>query len=343
MNTQARIAEQLNLSQATVSRVLSRPDQVNAKTRQRVLEAFERLGYRPNELANRFRENCLQMIGVNVASLRHTYFPSIIDGAEEAADERGYGVVVRCTHNDAGAERSAIEQMESLRFRGVLTNPHPRGAPLYRQLRERGVPFVFIDRYLDNLDAHYVGTDNRLGAEQAINHLVDLRHQRIGLVCGPQTYSSYRDRLEGYRRALSAHGRAKPDEWVFAGGDQLEDGRRACQAWLRLPRESRPTALCCDNDSTATGVLLQAAAQGISVPRDLSVIGFAGFEWTEWLAVPLTTVQQHGIAIGRNAVELLVASPHASVKPQRLELEPELKVRASTGPPSDNEVFTRAN
>ncbi|MCF7849990.1 MAG: LacI family transcriptional regulator [Kiritimatiellales bacterium] len=334
---QMTVAKELGISQSTVSRALRRPDMVRDATLKRIQKAFAKHGYQPDELANRFREGSLGLIGVSVNSLFHPYFPSIIDGAQREAARHGWGLAIECTHDEQEAERKAIEIMRSLRFVGALVNPHPEAHEFFKRLLDSDFPVVMIDRFLDGVNCSYIGTDNRMGAHLAVEHLVSLGHRRIAMIHGPQEYSSHRDRLTGYREAMVGHGLSVDKRWIMAGSWTVEGGRSAGTRLLSLPSDVRPTAIFCDTDSGALGVVEQARENGILVPQTVSVVGFVDYDWSRYLAVPLTTVHQPRESLGQQAVEMLYElqdRPREQRVTHRVELIPELMIRRSSAPPS---------
>lgn len=362
MSVQEVIARELGLSQATISRVISRPDMVKPATRDRVLKAMEKHKYQPNQLANRLRAGGLEMLGICVSSISNDYFVSLIHGVEFAAGERGWSVVIECTHNDLAAERRSIEEMRSLQFGGLLILPHPEAADIYRELKRLRFPFVFIDRHLEGVAAPFVGTDEAVGGRLVAEHLLQLGHRRIAHVHGPEGYSSFQERGEAFENLLSRHGVAldprcrvpgfqpnqKAASTTEAYGekdvprqlrtdhtmDDPEGGREALRRLLKLPKSERPTAVMCDNDYYATGVMLEAIQQGLSVPDDLSIVGFSGARWTSWLPVPLTTIVQPAYRIGERAVkQLFDVRGSGKISRKHCQLEPRLDIQASTGPP----------
>ena len=335
MVQQSVIAAEVNLSQQTVSRVLTKPHLVREETRQRVLAAMQRHRYQTNHLANKFRNRRLDMLGICIPSTRHSYFSGIIDGAQEVAGQRDIHVVIECTHNRSEAERSAIEMMRGLQFGGILITPTPGNEPFYADLREADFPFAFIDRYLDGFDSPFIGTNDRAGAKLAVDHLVALGHGRIGLVTAAfdePDLSSARDRREGFLDAMAGHGLAPDDAWLLPGGYTSAAGEEAFARLMALPNTQRPTAVFCDHDSVAIGFVHAAVAAGLRVPDDVSVVGFANFEWSAFTSVPLTTIAQSPVEIGRQAARLLLDFDSLK-QPRCVELEPELVIRESTAPP----------
>ncbi len=303
---QSEIAQKLHISQQTVSRVLHAPHLVKEKTRQRVLALMRESGYEPNELANRLKGGGLKIIGLSLQHIRHSYFPSIIDGAEQAVRQRGWQLSI--ASEQLGGPPLQVEHltaMRRLRFGGILCAPYWENIPLYLEMRRIGFPLVFVDNYLDKLDCDHVTTDNRLGGQMAAKHLLSLGHQKFAIFRADTGSTSMRDRHDGFLRTLSAKGFDVEPRHDLKSGFSFEAGRESLARLWSLPASERPTALFCDNDSAAAGAIAEALSRGVRIPEELSVVGYAGFDWTEYLPVPLTTIAQPGREIGETAGQLL--------------------------------------
>lgn len=357
MNGQVAIAKELGLHQSTVSRAIKHPERVNEETRNRVLEAVRKRGYQLNELPNRLRAGGLQMLGACVSWIQNEFFVALIHGVELAASRHGWSVVIECTHNDLDAELRSITEMRSLRFGGLIILPHPQATDLYRELKRSKFPFVFVDRSLPGISVPWVGTDDRLGGRLAAEHVFKLGHRRIARIYGPQDYGSFAERGRGTVEFFAEKGLTLDPRWEIAGHamelkeaalpaagldmmshgfatERVERGRRAMARLLELPAQQRPTAVLCDNDYYATGALLEATSRGVAVPEAISIVGFAGFSWTRWLPVPLTTVVQPAQQIGEEAAELLINVNRRGTprRPRKQLLPPRLEASGSTGP-----------
>ena len=333
---QTEIARRLHISQQTVSRVLRVPHLVKEKTRQRVLDLMHESSYEPNELANRLKGGGLEIAGLSLQCIRHSYFPEIIDGAEQAIGQRGWQLAI--VSEKFGGPKLQVEHltaMRRLRFGGILCAPFWENIPLYGELRRIGFPLVFVDQYLANFDGDYVATDNLLGGRMAAEHLLGMGHQRFAMFRADTVSTSMRDRQEGFVRALAERGFEVESRHDLKCGFSVEAGKESFAKLWSLPVSERPTALFCDNDPGAAGALLEALSRGVKIPDELSVVGYAGYDWTEYLPVPLTTVAQPGHEIGKTAVKLLfeiIDGSRRGEAPAHIELTPTLVVRKSSGP-----------
>lgn len=328
---QIEIARKLNISQQTVSRFLRQPELVKETTALQIRQLMDQSGYEPNELANRIKSNRLEMIGIILPSIRQSYFPVIMEGIQQVAAERNWQVTVTCSNAESIREEEQIRLMRQLRFGGMIIVPSLQGKELFRRLIKLKWPLVLIDQHLADVPSHYVGTDDLLGAKLAMEHLVGLNHQRIGMVLSNPNLPALQKRLEGYHQAIRRYRLPKNDRWIFPGSYDWSRGREVLTQWMALPKHQRPTALFCDNDTIAAGIQHAALAQGMTLPVDLSLVGYAGHDWTALLPIALTTVQQPAWEIGIRSARILFDVIEGRLNaPKQEALPPELRVRAST-------------
>lgn len=328
---QSEIARKLNISQQTVSRFLRQPELVKETTRLQIQRMMDQSGYEPNELANRIKSNRLEMIGIILPSIRQSYFPVIVEGIQQVAAERNWQVTVTCSKAESAREEEQVRLMRQLRFGGMIVVPSLQGTDLFCRLIALKIPLVLIDQHLADVPSHYVGTNDLLGAKLAMEHLVSLNHRRIGMVLSNAQLPALQKRLEGYHQAIRRHRLPKNDRWIFPGGYDWSLGNHILARWLALPKNDRPTALFCDNDTIAAGIQHAALAHGMTLPADLSLVGYAGHDWTALLPVALTTVQQPAWEIGVRSAQILFDAIDGRLPGPRQEaLPPELRIRAST-------------
>jgi LacI family transcriptional regulator len=251
----------------------------------------------------------------------------------EAAD---YGLLVMTSDDARQGERRAIEFLRQREIDGMIVAPakDAKDASLYDEIAAEGTPVVMLDRWLRSAKCHSVATDNVSGAEQATRHLLELGHRRIGVIKLRSTCSTTRERMAGYKKALSAAGVAFDPKLVQSpayniGRDRYADGEYVLQSLLRLARP--PTALFVLHDVLAVGVLSAAARLGLRIPAELSIVGYDDLEVVKYLPVPLTTVAQDKETMGQTAAELILQSlDDPKLAKRDVRLPPELIVREST-------------
>ena len=331
MKTMKDVAERARVSVSTVSHVLNGTRKVSEGTRGEVLAAVEELSYRPNLLAKGLKTRRTYTIGLLIPDIQNAFFTSLVRGVEDEALSRGYHLFLCNTDEDPGREDEYITELAKKRVDGLMVAPSARREGRVRRLRDEGVPFVFVDRDVEGLDADVVGVDNRLGMRLIAEHLVGLGHQRIGMISGPLNKASGFERHEGLRDALADLGVGLEASLVRFGDFRTAGGREGAGELLGLP--SPPTALVTANNQMTLGALLTVNEMGLEVPGDLSVVGFDDPEWAPLTGPPLTTLAQPTYEMGVRAARMLldrIEDGPDERSSRKVLLEPWLVVRGST-------------
>ncbi|WP_327346064.1 LacI family DNA-binding transcriptional regulator [Streptomyces europaeiscabiei] len=335
------VAAAAGVSATTVSHILNAVEgkRINAETRQRVLDTARELGYAPNGLARGLRLRRSNTIGFVSDQIATTpYAGRIILGAQEEAAKHGLLLLMLNTGGDPELERKEIDLLLQRQVDGVLY------ASMYHRVvavpqRLRSVPTVLLDARSDDPGVPSVVPDEVLGGLTAVRELIRNGHRRIGFINNVDDIPATHGRLEGYRRALAEAGIAEDPRLVVAETADAAGGHRAALRLLRLLRaEERPTALFCFADRMAMGVYRAAAELGLSIPGDLSVIGFDNQELIcDGLFPGLTTVALPHYEMGARAVAQLLAltgAPGSESGPAAQEMLPcPLVARASVASP----------
>jgi LacI family transcriptional regulator len=324
------VAARAGVSLGTVSNALNKPEQVSDRTRQRVLDAIEALGFVRNESARQLRSGRSRTLAYVVLDAGNPFFTDVARGMEEVAEAAGRAVFLCNSGEDPKRQDAYLDLLEQQRVEGVLITPVDRPEERFEQLEKRGIPVVVVDRNAGP-DRCSVTVDDVAGGELAIAHLLERGHERIALVGGPSSIGQVADRWAGARRALVAAGAPEP-VLLETTGLNVAEGRRAGERLVGLPAARRPTAAFCANDLLALGLLQQMVRLGLAVPDDLAIVGYDDIEFAEAAAVPLTSVSQPRHLLGRTAVELLLAESGGEPDHHHRQVVflPELVVRAST-------------
>jgi DNA-binding LacI/PurR family transcriptional regulator len=335
------VANHAGVSKATVSAVINASGPVRGATRDRVLAAVELLDYRPGTTSTRGATTGrrLRSLGLLIKEADNPYYAAIVAGVREAADARGYTLLVASSEGGYDAERRAVELLHAHEVDGLMVTPvldeHADLSHLF-ELKRRQYPFVLLED-VRGVPASLVDVDNVQAASAAAEHLIALGHTRLVHFAGPAYSSHTLERVNGVRRACSASRLIFTDADVVAAGAHLDDGYRAALAYFagRAPDDC-PTGITCYNDLVAIGVCRALVEIGLAVPGDVSVVGFDDLALLEYLPVPLTSMHVPKVEMGRLAAELLIAQIEgaAPVPPRRHFLHAELVVRASTRAPS---------
>ncbi len=325
----ADIAKQAGVSEATVSRVLNGRPGISEATRAAVLTALDVIGYeRPTHLRGRRA----RMVGLVVPELQNPIFPALAEVIAGALAQRGFNAVL-CTRTGSMSEAEYVEMLLERQVSGMIfaggqyaeaDAPHEH----YNRLLQLRLPVVLVNAAADHLDFPRVSTDDAVAMEQAYAHLAYLGHERIGLILGPPDHVPSRRKLATFEAVASrVSGVPLLDELVERTRFSLEGGRAAASKLIARG----VTGIVCASDPLALGAIRAARRAGLSVPADLSVVGYDDSMFMSCTDPPLTTVRQPIEAIGRAAVEMLAGQIEgSSVSPEELFFEPEIVARGST-------------
>jgi LacI family transcriptional regulator len=329
--TMRRIAEELGVSVTTVSKVLNEHADIGPTTRARVLARVEQLGYRPNAVARSLSLRRTHTLGVVIPDLMHSFFVEVVAGIEAVVSERGYGLLLCSSGEDARKERRELALLRARQVDGLVVASADAGnTDLLEQFTALGAALVMIDRDdHPELGCHRVLTDDVMVGRLATEHLIAIGRRSIAHLAGPP-FIHARRRAEGYHEALHAAGLASRPEWVATAGFLEAGGHEAMKQLLALA--PRVDAVFAANDPTAIGAMKAIWEAGRRVPDDIAVVG-AGDVWhADLLRVPLTTVGWSKEELGRRAAELILdqIGPHPDGPFQRIIVAPRLVVREST-------------
>lgn len=296
------VAAASGVSISTVSRVLDdRTPPSRSSTAEKVRRIADELGYRRNMFASGLRRGATGTIGVLVPRLTDHVMALMFEAIERTARSRGSFAVVATCGDDPVEERRATETLLDRNVDGLILATARLDDTLPASLRERGVAHSLVLR-TDGVSPSALG-DDEAGGYFAARHLVDLGHREIAVITGPWFTSSARDRLSGARRALAEGGIELAEERVISTGYGIESGHIAGRELLAAA--SRPTAIFAANDNLAIGVVAAASAAGLTVGRDVSVVGYNDIPLAAMLPVPLTSVRTAFDQIAASALDLL--------------------------------------
>ncbi|MDY0077773.1 MAG: LacI family DNA-binding transcriptional regulator [Bacteroidales bacterium] len=328
------IAQKLGLSTSTISRALKDHPDISPKTRTAVKELAALLGYRPNRIALNLRNNSTNTIGLIIPEIEHYFFSAIINGIEEVAYKNDYSVMV--FQSDESYKREVINTQAVLtnRVDGVLVSfsKETKDFSHFQKLIDNEIPVVFFDRVIDALQADQVVADDYQGAFLAVNHLIEKGCKRISHFAAPQHLAIGKQRLSGYHDALLKHTIPyDPDLVVLA--DTFDTARKAAHEILRRPEH--PDGFFAVNDMAAIAIIKEAKSLGIKVPGDIRVVGFENSKSAAISEPELTTVDQFGFELGREACLMLLKrlkseERESPFKPVKKVIKTRLVVRASS-------------
>lgn len=322
-----QVAETAGVSIATVSRVVNGHSDVSADTREAVQRVLREYGY---QAGPRSRPAPTGLVGVMMPLVHPGYFAQILSGATEALYEHDLRAMLCPTRHSHEREASLLDRLAGGEADGaVLVLPEESAGELLT-LADHGFPFVIVDPRIEVPEGiPVVCATHSSGATHATRHLLDLGHRRIGVIGGPEGWVATQERLRGHHAALAGAG-VLPDASLVRYSDfRISGGRGEAAALLDL--RDPPTAVFAFNDSMAIGVMQEAAARGLRVPGELSVVGFDDTVEAAVVVPGLTTVRQPLAEMGRTAVSLLLRQvQNRHFEPLRIEIETRLVVREST-------------
>ena len=326
-----RIAADLGVSVTTVSKVLNHHADIGQATRARVLKRVEELGYRPNAVARSLSLRRTHTVGIIIPDLMHSFFVEIVSGLEAVVSQRGYGLLLCASGEDAHKERREIELLRARQVDGiVLASANATGnTALLRDLTALGIALVMIDRDdHPRVKCHRVLTDDVEVGRLATAHLAARSCRAIAHIMGPPIVHAQR-REQGYRRAMAEAGLQPDDAHVVEGGFMEADGYRAMQQLLH--RRPPVDGVFAVNDPAAIGAMRAIWEAGLRVPEDVAVVGAGDVAYSDLIRVPLTTVRWSKSEVGRAAADLILdqIGGHGEDRPRRVIIPPELVVRQS--------------
>jgi LacI family transcriptional regulator len=293
------------VSAMTVSRVINGSRSVSPATVRRVEEAIAELGYVPNRLARGLSRRKTGTIALIVPDVANPFFTLIVRGAEDVARRAGYRIILCDTRADLELERDVIEEMISHRVEGIAIAPvSDRSRAPLRRLAKLGVPFVLIDRTVPGIEADVVLGDSVGGAQQLVEHLVSLGHNRIGMILESDDVSTARDRRRGYVQALENAGLPLDAALVVRATVDPRGGFSGMHQLLRL--EDRPSAVFTVNNLVALGAIEAVRAEGLEVPDDVALVCFDDIEYASRLYPFLTVMMQPAETFGTLGIQLLL-------------------------------------
>jgi len=327
--TMQDIARDVGVSVVTVSKVLRNKGEISVATRKRVLRRAKALNYQTNWIARSLVTRRTFTIGLLLPDFTHPFFAEIAKAVAETVRPHGYHVVISYFDENPELERNEAESLLARQVDGLILASAQPGAKAFADMQRRKVPFILIDRPIAGVHASFVGADNQAIGRLATAHLIERGCCRIAHLRGPGIGIATR-RMQGYRSALAKAGLDFCPGYVVDAGYQDETGH---EAMLKLLRKGpAPDGVFCYNDPVAIGAMRAISESGLRVPEDIAVVGAGNVHYSDFLAVPLTTVDQGTSEIGKRAANLLLEriASKRPLRPRKVLIVPRLVVRQST-------------
>ena len=298
------VARAANVSISTVSRVLNSPSMVKEEKRAKVEEAIRTLGFSPNQMARGLLKKETGGLGVILPYVGGEFFSELLTSVDKAAQEQGMFLMISTSHRNTEAMKTVLKNMRS-RVDGVMIMASDGTPEMLKSIVNGTSPIVFINTNTSDIDGlETVNFDNFSGAYMATEHLIKLNHKRIAMLKGPEFSFDASERLRGYRRALMDHGIELNHEMEIPGDFTPEAGYLAARSILDI--NPRPTAIFGANDQSTIALMSVLRNLDVSIPGDISVVGFDDIPAARYAAPPLTSIKVPIWEIGETAIQRLI-------------------------------------
>lgn len=325
------IGKMANVSISTVSRVINHQGGVSPELERRVQEVIEQVNYRPNSIAQALKSKATRLIGTIVPSVNNPIFSVMTENYAAVAEEYGYSLITCSSNSSVEKEVKCLETLVKHQVDGIIFNGMGIFDTRFNMVNEAQVPTVFIGRRMEEFPCDNVTLDNKAGAYQAVSHLIRNGAKKIGFIFGRnESVSATDDRFAGYQQALSDQEIPFDESLVIRTRSEKDDGGRdATQQLLEIA--PRVDSIFASNDLMALGCMDQLRRSGISVPDQISVMGYDGIPYGEFLTPPLSTMMTPVKEMAQRSVELLIEKIEHGQGPQReIVFQPLLLIRGST-------------
>jgi LacI family transcriptional regulator len=326
------IAKEAGVSTATVSHVINNTKFVSDETRVKVQKAIKKFDYHPNAHAQSLALGKSKMIGLLVSDIANPFFPEIIKSVESAVFSNGYSLILLNTDYDAKRAVEYVHRLIQMRVAGIILMNAEFDQSLVKAAKLKKTSIVFHDQHIVDEKMSTIILDYDVGISEAVQHLVSLGHTDIAHIAGSHEIYSAVIRENAFKAAIKRFVRGAGKPRIYEGDFRFEGGRHAARRILA--EKKRPTGVVVANDMMALGAMQEFKAAGLSIPGDISIIGFDDISFASLSEPPLTTVCSPRVEIGRRAVEALLLTVD---RPHQLGVEIKIPTylitRGSTAPP----------
>ncbi|WP_075618859.1 LacI family DNA-binding transcriptional regulator [Paenisporosarcina indica] len=333
--TMTDVAKEAGVSKSTVSRILNgNYGQNTEKTVHKVLKVIDDMDYRPNALAKGLKGMKTNVIGIILSNLQNPFWIKVLEGVEDTCRSKGYSLMICNSNEEADIEEEHIKQFQMRQVDGIIINPTIKNLNLYDQLKKDRLPFISINRKIYGLEFDTVVVDNVSGGKLAVTHLIKLGNKKIAIFLYPTEGISPRiERLAGYKEALKDYGIDSDPELIVIAKETPGSIREKVKQLLLS--QKRPDAILSTNNMMTLEILEGIKDLGLTVPDDISLIGYDETVWSKHLNPPLTTVNQPSYEMGQLAAERLISliesNDSVDEEMKTISLEPNLIIRESCG------------
>ncbi len=332
MNIKA-VAKKAGVSVATISRVLNHPEAVAPDTREHILSVMENLNYTPNWFARGLKLNRTSVIALLIPDILDQGYMEIAKGVEDVARQKKYNIMLCTTEEDRNKEKEYIENFITRKVDGIILVSSSLKKPDLSQIKSQNVAVVLIGKNDGMAGENMVYTDYIAATAEAVKHMIEIGHQKIGVICGSRPKIENADKLEGFKKTMSEEGLTVEPEYIVEEENSIEGGFLAASKLLNL-REF-PKAILVTSDIMAIGAMEKIKQAGLRIPQDIAVVGFDNLKISGYVEPKLTTVAKPmyrmGLVAARLLFDLLEEDHEEESEPQEILIQSKLKVRKSCG------------
>lgn len=328
------LANRLNTSISTISRALHDHYSISEEMKSKVRDLAKELNFKPNPAALKLLKNKSYVVGVIVPEIAHNYFSLVMSGIEDIAIKEGYNLMFCVSHESAQKEAEAISNFIHARIDGLLIAPTKETSNYspFHLLKEKKIPFIFFDRYLEGLDVSKVIIDGYKGAYQAVGHLISIGKRNIAHIAGPIGLSNTKERLTGFKDALRDHNIDFKNELLIHCNLNKEDAEMCTRKLLNMPNP--PDAIFAYNSYIAFESMITAKHEGLKIPEDIAFAGIANEPIISYIEPKLTAIIPPAYQLGQKVADLFFkqfkAKAGAIFKPETIILEPTFVIGTSS-------------
>lgn len=302
------IAQEFGVSVATVSRALAGSPHISKARREQIQNFAREHNFFPNAIATQLRQSHTtpsKVIGVIVPQFTHYYFSTILNGIEQESSKRGYRIIVAQSDEQYEREVKICESFHQNKVCGIIVSQakDTTNYAHFQQLIDAGIPLVFYDRICAGINASRVVVDDYMGTFNAVSHLIESGCRNIAFFGTTMNIEISKNRLNGYKDAIYQHGLKVNDDFVIQC-DNRQDAERLTPSLLK--KKNRPDAFIAVNDETAIGILYATKKAGLRIPQDVAICGFTNSDSATACDPMLTTVEQRGVEVGKEAADILI-------------------------------------
>ena len=304
MTTIKEIAELANVSTATVSKVINGKDQyISEATRQKILDIVEREGYIPNGIAKSLKMKRTKTIGIIIPDVMNLFFSELARGAEDAAEKKGYSVILCNTDNKEAKEEKYLNVLQEKMVDGIIMTASE--ASMNKSVKKSKTPMVLVDRDIKlGKPVGLITVNNEEGAFRATEFLIEKNCKNIGFISSEKKNKPSAERLKGYKRALKENGLEIDEKKIFLQNFTIDSGYKGAMILLE---QSKVDGIFCGNDLIAIGAMQALKERKVRIPEEVKIIGFDNISISGFTDPPLTTIQQPIYQLGEEAVKMLIS------------------------------------